>query len=46
MAQKTQNRPLSFDVEKETACILVYTSYYFDGTDAMGVDLYIYDLIV
>lgn len=34
-----------YDVENETACILVYTDYYFDGTDAMGVDLYTYNLV-
>lgn len=34
-----------FDAENETASILVYTDYYFDGTDAKGVDLYVYDLV-
>ncbi len=33
-----------YDVENERACILVYTTYYFDGTDTMGVDLYQYNL--
>ena len=31
-----------FDVENNQPCILVYTDYYYDGTEAIGVDVYTY----
>ena len=33
-----------YDTERNQPCILVYTDYYFDGTEAKGVDTYCYDL--
>ena len=33
-----------YEAESKTASILVFTDYYFDDTDATGVDLYTYDL--
>ncbi len=33
-----------YDLEQKQAYILVYTDYYYDGTEAMGVDLYEYKL--
>ena len=33
-----------YDIEKDTASILVYTDYYYDDTDCLGVDFYQYNL--
>lgn len=33
-----------YDMEQKQAYILVYTDYYYDGTEAKGVDLYEYKL--
>lgn len=33
-----------YDIEQDRASIVVYTEYYYDDTEAMGVDLYEYDL--
>ena len=35
-----------YDMESKKTCILVYTEYLFDGTDTMGVDFHVYDLMV
>lgn len=33
-----------YDIDNETASILVYTTYYFDGTNSLGVDFYQYPI--
>ena len=33
-----------YDCNNDTASILIYTDYYYDGTDCMGVDFYQYNL--
>ncbi len=41
---KQQRYYYHYDVENKIPSILVYTDYYFDGTDATSVDMYTYPL--
>lgn len=35
-----------YDIELNRPCIRVYTDYYYDGTEAMGVDFFEYDFMM